>query len=344
VATAIKIWEIIDGDLKPINDEAFATSHREGELEEWIVKHPEVLGGGQGLLIIDRQRDIPGVGRLDLLGLDSNGQLVIVELKRDRAPREAVAQALDYASWLNGESPETIRQNAANFLRKPLHEALQEAFDPPAESGLELDSSNHRIVLVAARLDASAERIISYLSERHGVEINAVFFTYAKLSDGKEVVARTALIADEGVRIRAAGEAPKRPSRDELRSAAESHGAAQLFDECRAVGKLWREERVAGFDGSLVYWADNKTVFGIVASARFSPPPGSLDVWINKNLSAALNLTLETIRVELQQRGLTVREEWADKLWLRLSNIEQARSLVAQLRQWKPQASATAGA
>jgi hypothetical protein len=344
VATAIKIWEIIDGDLKPITDEAFAASHSEGELEKWIVKHPEVLGGGQGLLIIDRQRDIPGVGRLDLLGLDSNGQLVIVELKRDRAPREAVAQALDYASWLNGESPETIRQNAANFLGKPLDEALQEAFGPPPESGLELDCSNHRIVLAASRLDASAERIISYLSERHGVEINAVFFAYAKMSDGKEVLARTALVADE-IRTRAAGEARQRPlSLDELRSAAESHGAAQLFDECRAVRELWWEERVVGFGGSLVYWADNKTVFGIVAGAKFSPPAGSLDVWINRNVSQVLSLTVETVRAELQQRGLAVREEWADRLWFRLSNIEQTRSLVAQLRQWKPQASATAGA
>ena len=44
------------------------------------------------------------------------------------------------------------------------------------------------ILLVAARLDASAERIINYLAERSGLDINAVFINYAKLSDGKEIL------------------------------------------------------------------------------------------------------------------------------------------------------------
>jgi hypothetical protein len=50
---------------------------------------------------------------------------------------------------------------------------------------------------VAPRLDASAERIIDYLSERHGVDINAVFFRYSKLSDGREILARTILMPDK---------------------------------------------------------------------------------------------------------------------------------------------------
>jgi RecB family endonuclease NucS len=35
-----------------------------------------------------------------VLGLDSEGVLHILELKRDRTPRDVVAQALDYASWV----------------------------------------------------------------------------------------------------------------------------------------------------------------------------------------------------------------------------------------------------
>ncbi len=43
-------------------------------------------------------------------------------------------------------------------------------------------------------MDESAERIINYyLAERHGVEINAVFFRYCKLSDGKERAGATTL-------------------------------------------------------------------------------------------------------------------------------------------------------
>lgn len=40
--------------------------------------------------------------------MDREGELVIIELKRDKTPREVVAQALDYASWVEKLSYETI--------------------------------------------------------------------------------------------------------------------------------------------------------------------------------------------------------------------------------------------
>src|SRR5204862_157232 len=43
--------------------------------------------------------------------------------------------------------------------------------------------------LVAAELDASSQRIIEYLADRHGISINAVFFNFFA-SDGKELLGR----------------------------------------------------------------------------------------------------------------------------------------------------------
>jgi RecB family endonuclease NucS len=111
--TTIKIWEIADKALKPVAESVLAKSHKETELEDWIATTPDLIA--DGVLVFDRQRDIPGVGRLDLLGIDEDGTLVIIELKRDRAPREAVAQALDYASWLDAADSEVILQNADMF-------------------------------------------------------------------------------------------------------------------------------------------------------------------------------------------------------------------------------------
>jgi RecB family endonuclease NucS len=37
-------------------------------------------------------------GYLDFLGIDKNGNTVIIELKRDKLPREVIAQTIDYAS------------------------------------------------------------------------------------------------------------------------------------------------------------------------------------------------------------------------------------------------------
>jgi hypothetical protein len=48
-------------------------------------------------MLIGRQEDTGFGGRVDLLAVAPDGAVVLVELKRDRTPREVVAQAVDYA-------------------------------------------------------------------------------------------------------------------------------------------------------------------------------------------------------------------------------------------------------
>ena len=91
MATQIKVWEIANGKIVSRDSAAFSDSHREDELEEWITQSPDILG--EKLLMIARQlTSIPEVGRLGPLGMDENGKLVIIELKRDLGPRGAVTR------------------------------------------------------------------------------------------------------------------------------------------------------------------------------------------------------------------------------------------------------------
>jgi len=69
---------------------------KEQKIEEFIEKHPKLLG--EDIFIIGRQISTP-IGRLDLLGLDKNGNVIIVELKKGLPSREVVSQILDYAVW-----------------------------------------------------------------------------------------------------------------------------------------------------------------------------------------------------------------------------------------------------
>jgi hypothetical protein len=213
MATEIKIWQISqkEGLLVPVDDSFMEAHHLEEDLESWIEKDPSILG--DDVLVIDRQLPIEGVGRLDLLCVDAAGTFVVVELKRDLTPREAVAQALDYASWLDGASEpeiETILERAEEKLGKPLEEAFTDHFQTEMP---ELVAQNHRIILAAPRLDAAAERIIAYLANRYAVQINAVFFKYARLANGEEILARSILVPDELKKERAGS----RRSREKLR-------------------------------------------------------------------------------------------------------------------------------
>jgi len=45
-------------------------------------------------------------GIIDLLCIDESGNLIVVELKRDKTPREVTAQTLDYASWVDSLTSE----------------------------------------------------------------------------------------------------------------------------------------------------------------------------------------------------------------------------------------------
>src|SRR4051794_8421924 len=70
-------------------------------LEEWIEKNPHLLLHGETVAFIGRQPRTVHGKFLDLLGIDVTGACVIVELKRGEAPREVIAQSLEYAAWVD---------------------------------------------------------------------------------------------------------------------------------------------------------------------------------------------------------------------------------------------------
>src|SRR6516164_2068597 len=103
--TKIKAWEVSEKGLVVLQDQAI--SFTEAELEKWLFEGGDVFG--EGLLVLCKQMKMPDGGRLDLLCMDTTGRLVILELKRELGTREAVAQVLDYASWIDAASTDEIR-------------------------------------------------------------------------------------------------------------------------------------------------------------------------------------------------------------------------------------------
>ena len=98
---------------------------------------------------------------------------MIVELKRDRTPREVTAQALDYASWVAGLSNDEVTEIANQNLGGDLEEEFRKKFEAELPETLNAD---HKILVVGSVIDSSTERIMRYLSDAHGVNINAATF------------------------------------------------------------------------------------------------------------------------------------------------------------------------
>lgn len=141
-------------------------------LEDMIITAPALLS--EDWMLIGRQENTGHGGRIDLLALAPDASLILIELKRDRTPREVVAQALDYAVWVERLEAEDI---AAIYKRFCPAGDLAVDFFLRFGVPLESDSLNqsHQIVIVAAELDASSERIVAYLSERD-IAINVLCF------------------------------------------------------------------------------------------------------------------------------------------------------------------------
>jgi hypothetical protein len=158
-------------------------------LEEMIISDPRILSGEW--MPIGRQEVTSYGGRIDLLAIAPDGSLVLIELKRDRTPREIIAQALDYASWVEQLTPEKIAQIYQRFSGGG---SLDQAFLQRFGSELDEETLNesHQIIIVAAELDASTERIVSYLNVRD-IPINVVFFRVFD-HGGQQLLSRVWLI------------------------------------------------------------------------------------------------------------------------------------------------------
>ncbi len=166
----MRLWRVAGSKLENIT-----SSHLDEEqrLEDWIAADPALLG--MDLAVIGRQVQTGFGGRIDLLALDADANCVILELKRGRTPREVVAQILEYAAWIRGIGYGELDQIAEDYRKKSLATVFQESFGAAIPDQVNAD---HNMVIVASELDDSSERIISYLSDAHGVSINAVFFSF----------------------------------------------------------------------------------------------------------------------------------------------------------------------
>lgn len=202
----VGLWRIGD-KLQKVE---FTSLDAERRLEDVLALDISIID--PELLLIGRQVPTAYGKFIDLLALDSDANMVVIELKRNRTPREVVAQLLDYGSWVRHLEDDDIAGIFEAYLQKYCPDWVQTSLDQAfcekfgvAEMPDEINDS-HRLVVVACELDDSTERIITYLSEGFGVGINAVFFRVFK--DGKnEYLSRAWLMDPEEAEVAVA---PKR--------------------------------------------------------------------------------------------------------------------------------------
>ena len=194
MSTRIKTWQIMDGELQSIQTSLKNEGRTEPyDLEPWIESNTDILGSG--IVIIGRQT-MSNSGPIDLLGIDRTGNVVIVEIKRDKLPRDALAHAIDYASDAAEWTSEKLGEICLEYSGKTLEGIFAESFQDVDLENLNINDTQ-RIILVGFSIESSLERMIKWLSNNFDVNINAVVLSYVKTASGDELLNKTSIISEE---------------------------------------------------------------------------------------------------------------------------------------------------
>jgi len=175
------MWQVEGRDLKPLRESEIPS---ESELEDWLSKNPALLG--EELLVIGRQVMVEGIkDRLDLLAIDSDLNVVVIEIKRGEVRGGADIQSLKYASYISNWSYDQFRGIAESYFKdnkidKTFANALQEF----AEEDIDYEDINkrQRIILVGTDFDPKIISVAKWLVDQ-GVPIKLV--RVSAWTDGK---------------------------------------------------------------------------------------------------------------------------------------------------------------
>lgn len=169
-------------------------------LQEWVLAHPEILVSD--LLIVsfefarwEADSRTPNYDRLDVLGLERSGRLVVTELKRDRAPDTITMQALNYAAMVSRFSVDTLAEVYARHrasdgidtdkslaeLREWAPELSDDTLAPPG------------IVLVATEFGPQVTNTALFLYE-NGIDIRLVQARLYRTTGGEIVLTTSQLL------------------------------------------------------------------------------------------------------------------------------------------------------
>lgn len=152
-------------------------------LQEWVLAHSEMLGAGLLILTSECDRWTSARGRerdrLDVLALDTDGHLVVAELKRDMAPETVELQALKYAAFCSRFTPETLVEEYRGWRARHGENLSDEDAFARLEAHLGEDVGGlagaplgqPRIVLLAAGFTPSTTAVAVWLREM-GVDIS----------------------------------------------------------------------------------------------------------------------------------------------------------------------------
>ena len=136
------------------------------DIQEWVAANPSILD--DDLLIIGKE--FSGFDRtnerLDLLAVDSDGKLVVIELKRDDTGADAHWQAIKYASYFQRATADDIVVMAAAYWSESQDAAITQLLQHLGTDDLNALNNGQRIILVSHRFAPEVTSAALWLNQK----------------------------------------------------------------------------------------------------------------------------------------------------------------------------------
>jgi hypothetical protein len=195
----VKIFRVDkENNLMQFKEQDFKQENLEEKLESWLENNPHCILENEKILIIGRQVVTNLNSIMDLLAIDKSGDLIVIELKRDRTPRETIAQILEYASFVEDLSYQQLEEifieytgeenvNLADYHRNyyQLQEDEAVAFN-----------KNQKLLIVAQIITKEIKQTATYL-RRKGLDFYCLEFKYFIDQKGSKIISVDFVVGED---------------------------------------------------------------------------------------------------------------------------------------------------
>lgn len=185
------------GKMVPYKEIRFKDENRESDLESLLEKNPEYFFENSKILVIGRQITTNLNSYIDLLGIDKFGNAIVVELKRNKTPRETIAQLLEYASFVENLDYSQLNDIYHNYSGEDVHleDYHQQYFQNEANEKVSFNKFS-KLVIVAQEISKEVKQTAQYLRIK-GLDLYCLEFKYFTTKSGEKIISSDVVVGEE---------------------------------------------------------------------------------------------------------------------------------------------------
>ncbi|NOZ62215.1 MAG: DUF91 domain-containing protein, partial [Calditrichaeota bacterium] len=185
------------GKMIPYNEKKFKDENKESDLESLLENNPEYFFENSKILVIGRQITTNLNSFIDLLGIDKSGNTIVVELKRNKTPRETIAQLLEYASFIENLDYSQLNEIYQNYSGEDisLEDYHQQYFQDEQNESVSFNKYS-KLVIVAQEITREIKQTAQFLRKK-GIDIYCLEFRYFTTKHGEKIISSDMVVGDE---------------------------------------------------------------------------------------------------------------------------------------------------